>query len=202
MIVKVNIVPTSKTAASVTVVNMTRMFGFIDQIASLELVGFVYTVSNRTGIQIGKVNLQTYSSMAGSASPAFTDKWKLYQTKVDNHQHRPIFAVPQSSVSQIYRVTTRLELVINDASMSTDFYNFNLQVARYRALIVNPGTCQQLRTTNNYNNLKAVVLNLRRMEVEKCIDLELSGCGDGKMSTRNSEMCDDGNLEDGDGCSR
>ncbi len=78
MIVKVNIVPTSKTAASVTVVNMTRMFGFIDQIASLELVGFVYTVSNQTGIQIGKVNLQTYSSMAGSASPTSTDKWNLY----------------------------------------------------------------------------------------------------------------------------
>jgi hypothetical protein len=50
MIVKVNIVPTSNTAATITVVSMTRMFGFIDQIASLELMGFVYTVSNATGI--------------------------------------------------------------------------------------------------------------------------------------------------------
>jgi len=48
-------------------------------------MGFVYTVSNSTGIQIGKVNLQTYSSMAGSASPISSDKWKIYQTRVDNH---------------------------------------------------------------------------------------------------------------------
>jgi cysteine-rich repeat protein len=39
------------------------------------------------------------------------------------------------------------------------------------------------------------------MEVERCIDLALTGCGDGKMSTRNGETCDDGNLENGDGCS-
>ena len=50
MIVKVNIVPTSTTAASITVANMGRVFGLIDQIASLELVGFVYTISNATGI--------------------------------------------------------------------------------------------------------------------------------------------------------
>lgn len=78
MIVKVNMVPTSNTAATVTVVNMTRMFGFIDQIASLELMGFVYTTTNTSGIWIGKVNLSTYSSMAGSASPTNTDKWKIY----------------------------------------------------------------------------------------------------------------------------
>ena len=126
MIVKVNIVPTSNTAATITVTSMTRMFGFIDQIASLELMGFVYTVSNATGIYIGKVNIQTYSSMAGSATPTTSDKWKIYQTKVDNHQHRPIFAVPLSAVSKLYRVTTRLELLIDDTSLSTDLYNFNL----------------------------------------------------------------------------
>ena len=64
--------------------------------------------------------------MAGSASPTSTDKWKIYQTKVDNHPHRPIFAVPMSGVSKVYRVTTRLELLIDDLSLSTDFYNFNL----------------------------------------------------------------------------
>jgi transcriptional regulatory protein LevR len=78
MIVKVNIVPTSNTAGVVTVVNMTRMFGFIDQIASLELMGFVYTVSNSSGIYIGKVDIQTFSSMAGFVSPTSADKWKLY----------------------------------------------------------------------------------------------------------------------------
>jgi len=64
--------------------------------------------------------------MVGSASPASSDKWKIYQTKVDNHSHRPIFAVPLSDVSKVYRVTTRLELVITDTSLISDFYNFNL----------------------------------------------------------------------------
>jgi cysteine-rich repeat protein len=50
--------------------------------------------------------------------------------------------------------------------------------------------------------LKAVVLNLRRMEVERCIDLTIKGCGDGKLSSKNGETCDDGNFLDGDGCSR
>ncbi len=140
--------------------------------------------------------------MVGSASPASSDKWKIYQTKVDNHSHRPIFAVPLSDVSKVYRVTTRLELVITDTSLISDFYNFNLQVGRYRALTVNSGTCSQSRTSSNYNILKAVVLNLRRMEVERCIDLSITACGDGKMSTRNGETCDDGNLNDGDGCSK
>jgi large repetitive protein len=35
---------------------------------------------------------------------------------VDNHPHRPIFAVPLSAVSKLYRVTTRLELLIDDTS--------------------------------------------------------------------------------------
>jgi cysteine-rich repeat protein len=126
MIVKVTILPTSNTAATITVVNMARMFGFIDQIASLDLVGFVYTLSNVTGIQIGKVDIQTYSSIIGSASPTSTDKWKIYQSNADNQLHGPVFAVPFTNVSKIYRVTTRMELLIDDTSLSADFYNFNL----------------------------------------------------------------------------
>ena len=49
--------------------------------------------------------------------------------------------------------------------------------------------------------MKAVLINLRRYEVEKCLDLTYRGCGDGKLSARNDEKCDDGNLNSGDGCS-
>ena len=67
MIFKVNIVPSTVSAATITVVNMTRVFGTINQIASLELMGFVYTMSdsNSTGIRLGRVNTATYTSMAG-----------------------------------------------------------------------------------------------------------------------------------------
>ena len=49
--------------------------------------------------------------------------------------------------------------------------------------------------------MKAVLVNLRLMEVEKCIDVFLIGCGDGSLSAANKEQCDDGNLNSGDGCS-
>jgi cysteine-rich repeat protein len=68
-------------------------------------------------------------------------------------------------------------------------------------MVVNPGTCTESRTTGNYDNLRAFVINLRNMEVERCIDLSLTGCGDGRVSSRNDEKCDDGNVENGDGCS-
>ena len=49
--------------------------------------------------------------------------------------------------------------------------------------------------------MKAVLVNLRLMEVEKCIYVFLIGCGDGSLSAANGEQCDDGNLNSGDGCS-
>ena len=143
MIFKVNIVPQTTSAFAITLAIMSRIFGTIDQIASLELMGFVYTMSdtNSTGINLGKVNTATYSSMAGIEKPTGADRWRLYQTKVDNHAHRPVFAVPLTGVSQLYRVTSRLELLIDDTSLGSDFYHFDLQVARYRAMVVNSGTC-------------------------------------------------------------
>ena len=104
-------------------------------------------------------------------------------------------------MSAIYRLTTSLEKVLTDTTLKTDFYNFPLKIARYRAFVVNSGTCATDRTSNDYNNIKAYILNLRRMEVERCIDLQLNGCGDGLKKARNGEACDDGNLISGDGCS-
>jgi hypothetical protein len=101
MIFKVNIVPSTTSAFTITLSIMSRVFGTIDQIASLELMGFVYTMSdnNATGIYLGKVNTANYISMAGLEKPTGTDRWRLYQTKVDNHAHRPVFAVPLTAVS-------------------------------------------------------------------------------------------------------
>lgn len=107
---------------------MGRLFGTIDQIASLELMGFVYTMSdsNSTGISLGRVDTTTYTSMTGKEQITGTDRWRLYQTKVDNHAHRPVFAVPFTGVSKLYRVTSRLELLIDDTTLSADFYRFDL----------------------------------------------------------------------------
>jgi cysteine-rich repeat protein len=66
---------------------------------------------------------------------------------------------------------------------------------------LNPGQCGDSRTTTDYDNLRAVIINLRTMEIEKCISQSLIGCGDGKYDSSNGETCDDGNLVSGDGCS-
>ncbi len=39
------------------------------------------------------------------------------------------------------------------------------------------------------------------MNVEKCLNISYTGCGDGMYSAANAEQCDDGNLVSGDGCS-
>jgi len=39
------------------------------------------------------------------------------------------------------------------------------------------------------------------MNVERCLNISYTGCGDGKYSAANGEQCDDGNLVSGDGCS-
>ena len=75
-------------------------------------------------------------------------------------------------------------------------------VGRYRALSINPGTCVEDRTSTNFNKMKGVILNLRSMIVERCIDLEMVGCGDGSKISMNNEQCDDGNFINGDGCSK
>ncbi len=91
--------------------------------------------------------------------------------------------------------------MFNDESNKTDFYNFTVQFARYHAIVLNPGNCGDTRLTTDYDNMRAFVVNLRSYTLEKCIAQSLVGCGDAKLYFSNDEQCDDGNLNDGDGCS-
>lgn len=40
------------------------------------------------------------------------------------------------------------------------------------------------------------------MKVDRCVDIPMLGCGDSRKLSSNNEQCDDGNLMDGDGCSK
>ena len=124
-----------------TVTKMFTVFGTINYVAALELVGYAYTVSNQTGISLAQVNAPSYTTITGTINPTTTGTWKLYQERVDNHIHRPIYAVQLSQISVIYRVTTTITQVVNDATLTSDFYNFNLMFSRYHAYVINPGTC-------------------------------------------------------------
>jgi cysteine-rich repeat protein len=114
--------------------------------------------------------------------------------------HRPVFASTSQNNGILYRVTsTAIETLLT--SSDVDMYNFPSSFSRYHALFINPGKCSQTKTTADYDFSKAILVNLRRMEVEKCIDINYVGCGDGNRAAANGEACDDGNLNTGDGCS-
>ena len=118
---------------------MKVIYGFIDQIAVLELNGFGYTVNNLTGVFLDKININTYQSITGTKTLEGTKKWKMYQTRVGNHPHRPIFIVNSQEISTIYRMTTTTEKVLDDTTLKTNFYDYPVQFGRYHGLLINPG---------------------------------------------------------------
>lgn len=163
--------------------------------------GFIVTFTNTKGYTFYQVNTATYAALKSTTAFAAGDYWKLYQSRVDNHMHRPIWGVNATYPSAFSRITTTQAQVFNDVTNKTDLYNFKPNFNRFHALLINPGTCSSLRNTTDYDNMKAVLINLRRFEVEKCLSQQLVGCGDGRLRFDNNEVCDDGNLNDGDGCS-
>ena len=126
MLVKVNLSPTGTSALTTQVVNIKVYTGYIDQIAALELNGFAYTVSGQNGVFLDMINTGTYSSIIRSKNVDTTKRWKLYQTRVGNHPHRPIFVVNSLEVSTIYRLTTTIEKVLDDTTLKTNFYDYAL----------------------------------------------------------------------------
>lgn len=83
--------------------------------------------------------------------------------------HRPIWGVKSTSPSTINRITTSYQEAISADPLAYNFYEFNVQFARYHAIVALPGECGQQMDDLNYNSLRIVVLNLRRMEVEDCL---------------------------------
>lgn len=203
-LIKVAITITSNTAMTVTLSSMfNNLYGNVDQIAAFELTGFHYTLANSTdyGIYLAYVNTATYASLSSTSKITNVSpiKYKLFQYTGDNHMHRPVYATPSNSNGALFRVTTVLQSLLT--STTVDFYNFQSWFSRFHAMIINPGLCSDTKASPNYDYHKGYLINLRRMEVEKCIDLSLSGCGDGAYNSANGEGCDDGNLNSGDGCS-
>ncbi|CDW85483.1 UNKNOWN [Stylonychia lemnae] len=140
---------------------------------SWETIGLIYTKKDVKGYTVMILNETDYfESSITTLDKANTVFWKIHQSRV-----------------------------FIDVKNHTDFYNFTVQFGRYHAIVLNPGLCGQMRNTTDYNNMRAFVVNLRRMEIEKCLTQSLVGCGDGVFKSLNEEECDDGNLSDGDGCS-
>eukprot|EP00347_Sterkiella_histriomuscorum_P020690 403336851 len=173
----------------------------IDQIAAFELTGLVYTISGSKGYNILYLDKTSYVTEQSVTSYQTSDFWKIYQSRVDNHMHRPIWGVKDSDISSFYRITTQTTLTFTDASQTVDLYNFKPQFARFHALVLNAGACGSARDTPDYNKMRGQIINLRTMTLENCFDLTNAGCGNGKKYLALGEECDDGNLEDDDGCS-
>ena len=173
----------------------------VSTIASFEMVGFVYTEENVAGYRMQKVNM-TLNTFDGSANQFLTSKtWKIMQADQGNHMHRPVFGTPSDEWHKIYRITSNANLWVNDTDVQTDFYNFDVQFGRYRAITLQPGNLTQAPTGFDYNKMKITVVDLRQKNVEQKIVVSRPGCGDGMYNAGTGyEQCDDGNTINGDGC--
>ena len=118
------------------------------------MYGFVFTVTNITGVNIGQINTASYASFTSlinmvvtfaGGTPPPNVHWNLYQERSNNHMYRPVYAVSQALPAQIYRVTSNNILLLMDFSTSTlsniDFYNYPLYVKRFHSYHVTPGSC-------------------------------------------------------------
>jgi cysteine-rich repeat protein len=115
--------------------------------------------------------------------------------------HRPIFGVKVTEKNSMYRITKIAKKVLEDTTFNTNFYDFGVQLNRFFGLTVLPGSCY-CGTLDRFNSIKGILLDMRGMKVDRCIDLPMFGCGDSRLAARNDEQCDDGNLVTGDGCSK
>jgi hypothetical protein len=86
MIVRVQIALPAGQVPTVTLTQLYLTFGTLDQIATLELYGFAFTLTNTTGVNVGQINTASYASFLQVLVPAATVgpttsnvvRWNLY----------------------------------------------------------------------------------------------------------------------------
>ena len=65
------------------------------------------------------------------------------QAEQANHEHRPIFASNDVNITKLYRITSSAALFVDTAGTAyneiTNFFNFDVQFGRYRAITLQPG---------------------------------------------------------------
>jgi cysteine-rich repeat protein len=178
--------------------------------AAFDKMGIFYTCSGASGYKLMAIDFSTYE-MTAITPYGTSDNWKLYQNKGANQPNRPVFGVNDDDYYNIYRITleqnlkydydTDIGTLQSTSSPASNFYDYDLQVARYHAMSVQPGEDYQEYTVDvSFNNLRNILVNLRDWEEIQRIDMSLAGCGNGKYYPMDYEQCDDFNLEDGDGC--
>lgn len=124
MIVRVNIIISGANTISVTVTNINSFWGYVDQIASLEGMGYAYTLKNQTGIRLDVLDTTKFGKVLRTQNITTNGTWRLLQARVNNHRHRPIYGVNASEPSKIFRITYTADLAVNDTTGLYDFYNY------------------------------------------------------------------------------
>ena len=92
-------------------------------------------------------------------------------------------------------------IVAFDNEGQSDFYNYPVQVGRYRSISLQPGELDDKVNVQNFMKMKIIVINMRDKVLEQKLVIAKPGCGDGSYdSSLTTEACDDGNFINGDGC--
>lgn len=75
-----------------------------------------------------------------------------------------MFAVNSDEKHKLYRITSSIDVFLDDTEdgiEKTDFYNFDVQLLRYRAFTIQPGNLDDANDAFNYNKVKLTVVDLR-----------------------------------------
>jgi len=129
----------------------TDVEGEFTKIYAFEEVGFVYTLKGRDGYYLARLNRDTFKTVESTGHFGSTVEWHLYQTRAENHMYRPVWGVNATHKSTVNRITTTFAQKIHDDTLTTNFFDFELHFARFRAMAVMPGLCSESRDSLDYN---------------------------------------------------
>lgn len=175
---------------------------YIREMYAMLDVGLFFTFSGTNGYRLLKVDAATGAFVSVTAFE--TGKaWNIFQARFNNLADlRPVYVSPSDAPGTFYKATNLLTLHFTTNGTQYDFHQWPTDFGRYYAMQLRPGKCSQEGGSEDYNYIHINMLSLNNKAHDYCIDdSDDIYCGNSKWEEYNLEGCDDGDNDNGDGCS-
>lgn len=190
-------------SSSWTNIRTSAYTSYYRNIYGMQDVGLFWTYYNKVGYYLTKIDSSTGSDTSTTQMDS-TKTWKIFQTRFNNVEDiRPVYLVASDNTGKIYKATNVLTDHFTDSASKYNFFEYPVDFGKYYVMQLRPGTCaEENGGSEDYDKLHVNVLSLRDKAHVLCIDdSEDIYCGNSKWEEYNLEGCDDGNTNNGDGCS-
>ncbi len=124
----------------------------------------IYKMDPITGLAVGDTLIEN------------GDKWKIFQTRVDEEWDRHAYGVKESAKATLYRLTNdavELGTVTGTHSINPNLFDYPVDFGRFHLIVVYPGTCgddlNALDDNTDYATLRVVFVSLRTFQEVHCI---------------------------------